>query len=137
GRSYATRPPELCSLGRDATELRDLGAARGELRRARERLAPSAAFARLRQVEPEAPVGVVLGERGPEAPAGRAEVAAGELHLTQELPRLVRPGVPCLRPPRLRRRAGRVAAVGGPRRPRDRRVPDLEDGGGGDERDAG
>src|SRR5205085_10939938 len=83
-RSYATWSPERMALARGAAQLRDLGAPRGQRGGPCERLAPRAALARLREVEPEAPAGVVLPDRGSEALPRGTEFPARELDLAEE-----------------------------------------------------
>src|SRR5579862_2189232 len=60
----------------------------GECHRAR------LARACLGEVVPQAPVWLVEGNRVPEASSGLNRAAGSEVDLTEELPRLVRPGLP-------------------------------------------
>src|SRR5438876_2794441 len=107
-RSYVSQ--NLLLEMRSLAQRGDLAAARRERARPVERAPPPGALARLGEVEPQAPVPVVLGDRFPEALSRGAEVPFGELRFAEELPPLVRPRRPPRRPSRRRLRVSGVAA---------------------------
>src|SRR6059058_6070 len=87
----------LLDLGRQLRErARNLRAERIEPQRLRQRCLARVTTARAGEVEPEVPVGAILGDRSAEAAARRRAIAGPQLSLAELLPRLRRTGRPVL-----------------------------------------
>src|SRR5436305_4006396 len=88
----------LFDLGRQLRErARDLRAERIEPQRLGQRGLARVTAARAGEVEPEVPVGAILGDCGAQAAARARTIARPQLRLAELLPRLRRPRRPALR----------------------------------------